>query len=104
MAESNNVSGLFILKISIKSNLSFLNPGFVARCLMDEYKYKRSVLYMTEPEWYPIFEPDASMLSSIGDGAIKLNQAVPGYMNKDNLEELTGFPSSQLDPIESGEQ
>lgn len=82
----------------------FLNTGFVARCLMDEYKYKRNVLYMTEPEWYPIFEPDASMLSSIGDGAIKLNQAVPGYINKDNLEELTGFPSSQLDQIESGEQ
>ena len=31
------------------------------------------------------------MLSSIGDGAIKLNQAVPGYFNKENLRDLTGI-------------
>ena len=34
------------------------------------------------------------MLSSIGDGAIKINQAVPGYFNSDNLRDLTGIDKS----------
>ena len=42
------------------------------------------------------------MLSSIGDGAIKINQAVPGYFNKDNLRGLTGIEPSKLEaPIVS---
>ena len=36
------------------------------------------------------------MLSSIGDGAIKINQAVPGYFNKDNLRNLTGIEPSKM--------
>ena len=36
------------------------------------------------------------MLSSIGDGAIKINQAVPGYFNRDNLRNLTGIDVSVL--------
>lgn len=47
------------------------------------------------------FEPDAAMLSSIGDGAIKINQAVPGYFNTDNLRNLTGINASKL-PTQSG--
>lgn len=43
----------------------------------------------------PIFEPDAAMMSLIGDGAIKLNQAVPGYFGEDNLRNLTGVQASQ---------
>ena len=31
------------------------------------------------------------MLSSIGDGAIKINQAVPGYFGKTNLRDQTGI-------------
>lgn len=31
------------------------------------------------------------MLSSIGDGAVKLNQAVPGYFGSENLRDLTGI-------------
>ena len=69
----------------------FLNAGFLAACLRDDYQYSRSQLYLTTPEWEPIFEPDAAMLSGIGDGAIKLNQAVPGYFGKDNLRKLTGI-------------
>ena len=44
----------------------------------------------------PIFEPDAAMLSSIGEGVIKVNQAVPGYFNKDNLRPITGIVPSNL--------
>lgn len=72
----------------------FLNVGYLAACLRDDYPYKRQQLYLTKPIWEPIFEPDAAMLSSIGDGAIKLNQAVPGYFGKDNLRNLTGIEAS----------
>ena len=75
--------------------VGFLNAGFLAACVRDDFRYKRRMLYKTVPKWEPIFEPDTSMLSSIGDGAIKLNQAVPGYFGKDNLRDLTGVPSNE---------
>lgn len=76
----------------------FLNAGYLAACLRDEYPYLRRQLYLTTPVWEPIFEPDAATLSSIGDGAIKINQAVPGYFNKDNLRDITGINASKLEP------
>ena len=72
----------------------FLNAGYLAACLRDNFSYKRRQIYLTTPVWEPIFEPDAAMLSSIGDGAIKINQAVPGYFNSDNLRDLTGIDKS----------
>ena len=69
----------------------FLNAGFLAACLRDEYSYKRAVIYQTKPVWEPVFSPDASTLSIIGDGAIKINQAVPGYFSAMNLRDLTGI-------------
>lgn len=74
----------------------FLNVGYLAACVRDDYAYERKQLYLTKPSWEPIFEPDAAMLSSIGDGAIKMNQAVPGYFNTDNLRDLTGIEPSGL--------
>lgn len=80
----------------------FLNVGYLAACLRDEFPYRRNNLYLTTPVWEPIFEPDAATLSSIGDGAIKINQAVPGYFNKDNLRDLTGMNASEMKaPIQS---
>ena len=38
-----------------------------------------------------IFEPDASMLSAIGDGVLKLNQSVEGYIDEKTLGDLTGI-------------
>lgn len=73
----------------------FLNVGYLAACLRDDFSYKRQQLYLTTPVWEPIFEPDAATLSSIGDGAIKINQAIPGYFGKDNLRMLTGIESSK---------
>lgn len=75
----------------------FLNVGYLAACVRDNYKYQRQQLYLTKPTWEPIFEPDAAMLSSIGDGAIKINQAVPGYFNNDNLRNLTGIDPSKME-------
>lgn len=69
----------------------FLNAGFLAACLRDGVRYRRQQLYLTKATWLPIFEPDASTLSLIGDGAIKLNQAVPGYMDEERLHRLTGL-------------
>lgn len=73
----------------------FLNAGFLAACLRDNFPYKRSQLYLTTPKWEPVFEADASTLSLIGDGAIKINQAIPGYMDKDTLRDLTGIAGAE---------
>lgn len=69
----------------------FLNVGYLAACVRDDFAYRREQLYRTKPVWEPVFEPDAAMLSSIGDGAIKMNQAVAGYFDKNNLRDLTGI-------------
>ena len=73
-----------------------LNAGYLAACIRDNYAYFRNQVYLTKPVWEPIFEPDAAMLSLIGDGAIKINQAVPGYFNKDNLRGQTGIDASKM--------
>ena len=73
-----------------------LNVGYLAVCLRDNYPYYRNQVYLTKPVWEPVFEPDAATLSSIGDGAIKINQAVPGYFNRDNLRDLTGIEASRI--------
>ena len=69
----------------------FLNAGFLGACIRDDYEYQRQQLYMTNAKWYPVFEPDAAALSSIGDGAIKINQAINGYIDRENLYDLTGI-------------
>lgn len=69
----------------------FLNVGYLSACLRDHFDYRREQLYLTKPIWEPVFEPDASALSIIGDGAIKINQAVPGYFGKENLHDLSGI-------------
>lgn len=77
----------------------FLNVGYLAACLRDNYPYLRRQFYLTKANWEPIFEPDAAMLSGIGDGAIKINQAVPGYLSAESMRDLTG-----IEPAESGEE
>lgn len=69
----------------------FLNVGYLAACIRDEFPYQRRQLYLTKPMWEPIFEPDMAALSGIGDGALKVNQAVPGYFGARNLRDLTGI-------------
>jgi hypothetical protein len=48
-----------------------------------------------KPQWLPVFEPDAAMLSTVGDGAIKINQAVPGYFTRESLQTLTGIEPAE---------
>ena len=42
-------------------------------------------------KWEPLFEADANMMTMIGDGALKLNQALPGYINAETVRDLTGI-------------
>ncbi len=69
----------------------FLNVGYLAACLRDDYTYERRQFYLTKPKWEPVFEADAAALSSYGDGAIKINQAIPGYMDSEKLRDITGI-------------
>ncbi len=69
----------------------FRNAGYVAACLRDEKEYNRSVACSAIAAWEPIFEPDASMLSAIGDGVLKLNQSVEGYVDDEMMGDLTGI-------------
>lgn len=75
--------------------VGFLNAGYLAACLRDEFAYNREVLYETKPIWEPVFEPDANAIGMIGDAAVKVNSAVPGYFNAENLRDLTGIDSDE---------
>lgn len=59
----------------------------------DKFPYQRSQVYLTHAAWDPVFEPDAAMLSGIGDGVGKINTAVPGYIGKNSMRDLTGIDS-----------
>lgn len=85
---------LYARKAQKTFGTGFLNAGYLAACVRDDYPYRREAVYMTKAQWEPMFEPDMATLSLIGDGAIKLNQAVPGYIDKENLRQLTGIEAS----------
>lgn len=69
----------------------FLNVGYLAACVRDDYSYLRRQFYLSEPKWEPIFEPDASQISGIGDAAMKIQQSFPDYFTEDKLHDLTGI-------------
>ena len=57
-----------------------LNVAYIAACLRDDFPYARSQFINTTPIWEPLFEADANTLTLVGDGVIKINQAIPGYI------------------------
>lgn len=71
--------------------LGFKNAGYLAACVRDDYPYLRNQIADTIVKWEPIFEPDAAMLTSLGDGMIKINQAIPNYITEDKMKDLTGI-------------
>ena len=83
-----------------------LNVAYVACCLRDDFKYNRGRFIDTNPKWEPLFEADANMLTLIGDGVIKLNQALPGYIDAKVIRDITGIKGDmQVKPkIEDVEQ
>lgn len=68
-----------------------LNVAYLAVCLRDEFQYTRSQFSKTKPKWEPLFEADANTLTLVGDGAIKINQAIPGYIDGSVIRDLTGL-------------
>lgn len=69
----------------------FINAGFLAACVRDNFAYRPDQFYKLKVKWEPIFEPDAAMLAAIGDGAFKINQAVPDYFTAETFRDLTGI-------------
>lgn len=69
----------------------FLNAGYLAACLRDRFPYERRQLAGTEAVWEPVFEPDITALSGLGDAAAKINQAVPGFITAQTLHDMTGI-------------
>ena len=67
------------------------NVGYIGACIRDNFDYQREEVFKTKAIWKPTFEPDASMLSSIGDGIIKINQAIPGVIDEYRLRRMTGI-------------
>ena len=87
-------------KAQRKFGSGFLNAGYLAACVRDNYPYLRQQFRLTKPTWEPVFEPDGAAMGLIGDGAIKMNQAIPGYFGKDNVRELLGIdPSKEPVPV-----
>ena len=76
-----------------------LNAGYLAACVRDNTPYLRSEIYNTKIRWEPIFEPDAANLATIGDGAIKINQAVPGFFDHEVLRDMTGIEGGEGENI-----
>lgn len=70
-----------------------LNVGYLAVCIRDRYAYQRKAFRDTKVAWLPIFEPDATALSGVGDAILKINQAVPDYLGARNIKALTGMES-----------
>lgn len=75
-------------------SIGLLNTGYLAACVRDDIEYRREMITLTRVKWEPVFEPDAAMLSVIGDGAIKINQSVPGFFGEDNLRDITGIEAN----------
>ena len=77
--------------------VGIINVAFLAKSLESGFQFKRSQFANLKVRWKPTFDVDATMLSGIGDGAIKINQAVDGYFDKEALEDLTGVKASEDD-------
>ena len=71
--------------------VGFKNVGYIGACIRDNVDYQREEVFKTKAIWKPTFEPDASMLSSIGDGVIKINQAIPGFVDGYKMRKITGI-------------
>lgn len=74
--------------------VGFKNVGFMGACIRDNTAYLREVVFETKVLWKPTFEPDAAMLSSIGDGVLKLNQAMENggtFIDAKKMRRLTGI-------------
>ncbi|WP_455257314.1 hypothetical protein [Peptoniphilus asaccharolyticus] len=92
---SHETLGVMARKAQRCLGSGFLNVGYLAACLRDNYPYLRNQLSNIKVKWEPVFAADASTLSLIGDGAIKINQAIPGYFDGNSVRDLTGIKGAE---------
>lgn len=71
--------------------VGLLNAGYLAACIRDDYPYLRKQVSKTRLMWAPIFEPDITALSGVGDAVQKIQTSFPEYFTEDKLRELTGI-------------
>lgn len=72
-------------------SVGFINTGYVGICLREEAPLRREIIKSTKVIWRPLVEPDAATLSGIGDGILKINQAMEGFITPEILSELIGI-------------
>ena len=72
-------------------SIGFINAGYLAACIRDNYKYQRTQLANTSILWTPVFPADVSMLGAIGDAVSKIGEILPDYLTEEKLFELTGI-------------
>ena len=92
---SHETLRLMARKAQRNFGVNFKNVGYVAKCLQDEFAYGRDEFVKLEAKWEPIFEPNASTMSTMGDAAIKTNKAIPGFFDKDSFRDLTGIEGAE---------
>lgn len=68
-----------------------LNAGYLAACARDDQPYFRKQIAKTTLVWEPLFEPDVSALSGIGDAVQKIQMSFPNYFTEKKLFRLTGI-------------
>ena len=74
--------------------VAFKNVGYLGAIIRDNADYKREELFETKATWRPVFEPDAATLGLLGDGVLKLNQALENggtFIDAAKLRRLTGI-------------
>ena len=80
---------------------AFANVGYVAASLRDGQPYSRALVADCKAKWMPVFEPDAAAITSIADGALKVNQAIPNYFDRNNLADLIGIEAGEIETAEA---
>lgn len=74
--------------------VGFKNVGYIGACIRDNKNFLREEVFNTKVLWKPTFEPDAAMLSAIGDGVLKLNQAMDNggsFIDEERMRRITGI-------------
>ena len=71
--------------------VGFMNAGYLAACVRDNFKYERNQIRFTKPLWLPAFRADVSMLGGIGDAIQKINTTLPDYFTEEKILEITGI-------------
>jgi hypothetical protein len=72
-------------------SVGFMNAGYLAACVRDNFKYERNQIRFTKPLWLPVFQADVSMLGGIGDAVQKINTSFPDYLTEEKILEITGI-------------